>query len=105
MKKLAMLLMTLFLSACANDWSSSGVPDMYEGQSQESVLKALAKNHWVIKKQDTDEDGTLYLIAEGKPTAQFARLYGSDCRQGAFAIYKKEGLQVLKTSSCQATKK
>ncbi|MFU2089475.1 hypothetical protein [Avibacterium avium] len=105
MKKLAILSVSLFLSACANDWSSSGVPDMYEGQSQASVLKALAKNHWVIQKQDTDEDGTLYLIAEGKPTAQFARIYGSRCRQGTFAIYKKEGLQVLKTPPCQATKK
>ena len=55
MKKLIILSVSFFLSACANDWSSSGVPDMYEGQSQESVLKALQKNNWIIKKQHTDE--------------------------------------------------
>ena len=43
MKKLIILSVSFFLSACANDWSSSGVPNMYEGQSQESVLKALQK--------------------------------------------------------------
>ena len=105
MKKFIILSMSFFLSACANDWSSSGVPDMYEGQSQESVLKALQKNNWIIKKQHTDEKGNLYLLAQGKPTKQFAGLFGSDCRQGSFAIYKKEGLQALETAPCQETKK
>lgn len=105
MKKFTVLLSSLILSACANDWSSSGVPDMYEGQSQESVLKVLQKNNWVIKKQMTDENGDLYLIAEGKPTKQFQDLFGRDCRQGQFAIYKKQGLQVLKTSECENAKK
>lgn len=78
---------------------------MYEGQSKESVLKSLQKNNWVIKKQQTDEKGNLYLIAQGKPTRQFTDLFGSHCRQGAFTIYKKEGLQVLKTSDCNESKK
>lgn len=101
MKKFSLILLSFILSSCANDWSASGVPDMYEGQSQESVLKALQKNNWVIKKQMTDENGVLYLIAEGKPTKQFSALFGQDCRQGQFAVYKKEGLQVLKTSECE----
>lgn len=105
MKKLTILTVALLLSACVNDWSSSGVPDMYEGQSKENVLKSLQKNNWVIKKQQTDEKGNLYLIAQGKPTRQFTDLFGSHCRQGAFAIYKKEGLQVLKTSDCNESKK
>ncbi|MDY4594615.1 MAG: hypothetical protein SO424_06140 [[Pasteurella] aerogenes] len=105
MKKIAIIVTTMFLSACANDWSLSGVPDMHEGQSQESVLKALQKNNWVIKKQYTDKKGNLYLIAQGKPTEQFAGLFGTDCRQGSFAILKKEGLQVLETSACQEFKK
>ncbi len=105
MKKLTFLITALFLSACANDWSSSGVPDMYEGQSQESVLKALQKNNWIIKKHHTDENGNLYLMAQGKPTEQFAELFGANCRQGSFAILKKEGLQVLEASACQEVKK
>ncbi|EIJ69762.1 hypothetical protein [Pasteurella bettyae] len=105
MKKLILLSVVFMISACANDWSSSGVPDMYEGQSQESVLKALQKNNWVIKKQMTDERGDLYLIAEGKSTKQFQNIFGASCRQGKFAIYKKEGLQVLDTSGCENSEK
>ncbi|MFA9487559.1 MULTISPECIES: hypothetical protein [unclassified Mannheimia] len=105
MKKLSLAIPLFILLGCTNDWSSSGVPDMYEGQSQESVLKALQKNNWNIKKQMTDEKGDLYLIAEGKPTKQFQNLFGRDCRQGQFAIYKKEGLQVLKTSECEQSDK
>lgn len=102
MKKLLILfLSTFFISACANDWSTSGVPDMYEGQSQESVLNALKKNNWTILKQITDEQGNLALLAQGQPTKRFENLFGKGCRQGKFFIYKKEGLQVLATSPCE----
>ncbi|WP_439242279.1 hypothetical protein [Lonepinella sp. BR2474] len=106
MKKFLLLIATIFfMTACANDWSASGVPDVYEGQSQESVLSTLQKNNWVILKQTQDEQGNLFFIAQGKTTKQFQNLFGSDCREGSFGVYKKEGLQILETRACENTKK
>ncbi|MDO4698358.1 MAG: hypothetical protein Q4A60_06770 [Pasteurellaceae bacterium] len=53
------------------------------------------------KKQITDEKGNLYILAQGKATKQFESVFVRSCRQGAFTIFKKEGLQRLYTSDCE----
>lgn len=101
MKKLTLLLSSAFmLFACANDWSSSGVPDIYEGQSKESVMRSLEKNHWIIHEEKRISEQEEALLASGKPTEQFSELFATECREAAFLFIKDHGLQALETRAC-----
>ncbi|TDQ56805.1 hypothetical protein EDC45_1764 [Mesocricetibacter intestinalis] len=100
MKKYLFAAMLLSLTACTNDWSHSGVPDVYEGQSKQSVLQALEKNHWVIVQQKELINKALVIEAYGPPTKQFAKLFAADCRKAILTVFEYVGLQRLETTAC-----
>lgn len=109
MKQNIFLISLALLVGCATgtDWSHSGVPGIFVGQSKENVMHVLNKNGWIIHRQSIfqEEDGseTIGIIASGKPSNYPNSLFGN-CRAASMLIYQKKGLQVLEAVPCSKLK-